>query len=371
MLRKFKVSNFRGFNSEISLDLTRVNNYEFNKTCIKDGVINSALVYGENGVGKSNLALALFDIIEHLTDKNRYDLYYKNYLNALSKTRFAEFYYEFLFDSNIVVYKYIKIDYKTIVFESFSIDGVTLIEYDRRNGSHGFVKLAGAESLKTNLENNQLSILKYVKNNSDLSATDHNSVFSKFFEFIDKMLFFRSLSDKFYFGFDVGETNILQSIITKGNIEDFELFLNTAGINCKLSKVSELGKETIAFDFNGVLLSFGQVASTGTNALTLFYFWYQSIKNTSAVSFVFIDEFDAFYHHSLSALIVEKLKETGVQFILTTHSTSLMTNDLMRPDCYFLMTKEKIKSLPNCTEKELREAHNLEKIYKAGGFDVR
>ena len=68
-------------------------------------------------------------------------------------------------------------------------------------------------------------------------------------------------------------------------------------------------------------------------------------------------------------MVVEKLKASKVQFILTTHNTSIMTNDLLRPDCYFIMYKDRIKSLPQLTNKELREAHNLEKMYKAGSFD--
>ena len=90
----------------------------------------------------------------------------------------------------------------------------------------------------------------------------------------------------------------------------------------------------------------------------------------SKVSFVFIDEFDAFYHHELSKLIVKKLMQTGIQFVVTTHNTSLMSNDLMRPDCYYLMGNNKIKPLSCCTEKELRYVHNIEKIYKGGGFYV-
>lgn len=97
--------------------------------------------------------------------------------------------------------------------------------------------------------------------------------------------------------------------------------------------------------------------------------WYLQILR-GGVSFVFIDEFDAFYHHELSRLVINKLKETGIQFIITTHNTSIMSNDLMRPDCYFLMNSRKILPLPKCTEKELREAHNIEKIYKAGAFYV-
>ena len=67
---------------------------------------------------------------------------------------------------------------------------------------------------------------------------------------------------------------------------------------------------------------------------------------------------------------VKELKKIGVQFILTTHNTSILTNDLLRPDCYFLMKKDIIRSLSKRTSKELREAHNIEKMYKAGSFDV-
>ena len=83
---------------------------------------------------------------------------------------------------------------------------------------------------------------------------------------------------------------------------------------------------------------------------------------------LFIDEFDAYYHHDLSKIIVKELKQTCAQVVLTTHNTSIMTNDLLRPDCYFVMTDELIKPLCNLTSKELRQAHNLEKMYKAGVF---
>jgi hypothetical protein len=45
-----------------------------------------------------------------------------------------------------------------------------------------------------------------------------------------------------------------------------------------------------------------------------------------------------------------------------------MTNELFRPDCYFFIGKNGIKSLSNSTVKELREAHNIEKMYRAGAF---
>ncbi len=369
MLRKFKVSNFKSFEKDFVLDLSETNGYEFNPNCIKNGIVNNALIYGHNGVGKSNLGFAIFDIIEHLTDKNRNESHYNNYLNAYNKSKTSEFYYEFLIHNRIVKYEYWKTDYKTLIFEKFTIDNEDIILFDRSNGNQFSVTLKGAETLNTIINDNQLSALKYIKSNTVLEDHENTQVFIDFFTFLDKMLYFRSLDDRTYLGLSDGRTEIVEDIIEKNNIKDFEKFLNDAGIECQLSIVKVVDKKTLAFNFNGNILLFANVASTGTISLTLFYFWFQSIRDMK-VSFLFIDEFDAFYHHELSALVVEKLKETGVQFVLTTHNTSIITNDLLRPDCYFLMNKKTIRSLSKCTSKELREAHNIEKMYKAGTFNV-
>lgn len=369
MLTRFSVSNFKSFNEEFVFDLQDTNGYEFNIESVKNGVVNNALVFGHNGVGKSNLGFAIFDIIGHITDKTTNELEYSIYLNALNNSETAKFHFEFLFDFNKVVYEYEKTNNKTIISEKFSINENLLAYIDRTKSNVAIVNFKGAESLKTELDNENLSLLKYIKNNSILDKNIENETFLSFFKFIDGMLFFRSLSTNMYLGLEVGRKTLTEDIIESGKILEFESFLNKAGIECKLTVVKESDKDDLAFDFNGKTLSFFRIASQGTKALTLFYFWLQRIREATKVSFLFIDEFDAFYHHELSALIVEELKKTGVQFILTSHNTSIITNDLLRPDCYFLMYKQSILSLARSTSKELREAHNIEKMYKAGAFN--
>lgn len=370
MLTKFSVSNFKGFNTKLIFNLKETSGYVFNKESIKNGVVNNAIVYGPNGVGKSNLGLAVFDIIGHLTDKQTNEPQYSYYLNALNNSKTAKFEYEFIFNSCEVIYTYHKTNHNTIVFESFLINGNELARVDRSVSDEVQVSFKGTETLKKNLSNQNLSLLKYVKNNSELNENEENECFMKFFEFIEGMLFFRSLQENMYIGLESGNRDVAADIIEKGNVSDLEKFLNTAGVECKLTVVKESEKEVLAFDFNGKSISFYQIASQGTMSLTLFYFWLQRIREESKVSFLFIDEFDAFYHHELSALIVKELKKVGIQFVLTTHNTSIITNDLLRPDCYFLMNKKSIKPLAKCTPKELREAHNIEKMYKAGSFNV-
>lgn len=371
MLAKFKVSNFKSFGENFEIDFTKAGKYDFNTDCIKNKIINNAIVYGKNGVGKSNLGFAIFDIIGHLTDKNRNESDYENYINAYSDNKYVKFEYEFLILENKINYIYGKSDYENIVFEDFYINGKLLASIDRRNDNIASILFEGTETLNKNLENNlKLSVLKYIRYNAVLSSQKEKDTLYSFFDFIDKMLFFRSLGQNEYLGLENGVTNIEDYIIEKGLLQDFESFLNTAGIESKLKVIRLVGKKHLFFDFGRKQIPFVEIASKGTQALMLFYFWLQKIKNIDKVSFLFIDEFDAFYHHELSELIVEKLKKTGVQFILTTHNTSIMSNDLLRPDCYFVMNKEKISSLPNLTDKELREGHNLEKIYKANGFEI-
>ena len=211
--------------------------------------------------------------------------------------------------------------------------------------------------------------MKYIKNNSILVDNDDNRIFRDFFSFVEHMLLFRSLEDRTYIGLEDKKGSLEKDIIERDKVAEFEQFLNDANVKCSLTVVDVMGRKSLAFDFGKQKILFTEIMSTGTSALMLFFCRYMQILEGN-VSFVFIDEFDAFYHHELSRLVIQKLKESGVQFVVTTHNTSIMSNDLMRPDCYYLMNSSKILSLPQCTEKELREAHNIEKIYKAGAFYV-
>jgi len=94
MLTRFSVSNFKGFNEEFVLDLQNPNGYAFNQGSIKNGVVNHAIIYGRNGVGKSNLGLAIFDIVKHLTDLQSGDSLYSSYSNAFNQSNTAQFHYE-------------------------------------------------------------------------------------------------------------------------------------------------------------------------------------------------------------------------------------------------------------------------------------
>ncbi len=366
MLHKFSVRNFRNFSEWLCFDLTS-QQYEFNAGAVNEGIVRHALIYGPNGGGKSNLGLAMVDPVLHLVDSPSYfNSLENNYLNGLRKESIAEFVFEFRIDGAEILYCYGKKAWNKLVYEKLSIDGIEIFYIDRRESPLARIDLEGAEHLKKDVGESEISLLKYIKSNSILDETKTNRIFSSLLEFIEGMVFFRSLNASAkgeYVGKDIGVKRLSQGIIEGDAIEDFEKFLNDAGIECSLKvAINSAGDKSIYFDFGETKLEFGMAASTGTLSLGIFYFWWLRLKN-GEVTFAYIDEFDAFYHHALASTIVEKIIASESQTILTTHNTGVMSNDLLRPDCYFVLNKN-ISPITELTAKELRKAHNLEKIYK-------
>jgi len=364
MLLEFRVERFKNFQKELIFKLDEIKNYEFSVDAVKDDVVKTALVYGMNGSGKTNLALAIFDICLNLTDNEKNYDHYNQYIN-LNVDSNAIFYYKFKLGSSTLEYKYEKDTPQHIVREELWIDDTKIIYYDHIS-HEGSVTLEGTETLNTDLNEKNISFVKYISSNSVLPSNTANNTFTKFIDFVNRMLLFSSLEKNFYQGFMLGNEKLSSAIIESGRLKDFEIFLKNAGIEYNLVAKTVGEKKLIFCKFDKKQANFFNVASRGTCSLTLFYYWLAKLDD---VSLVFIDEFDAFYHNNLAREVVQKVLKSKAQAIITTHNTSIMDNDLLRPDCYFNLFDGNIKSFANLTKKELRKAHNVEKMYRAGSFD--
>ena len=108
MLCKFAVTNYRGFEHKIEWDLSKARDYKFNSFAIKNSSIKNGIIYGPNGSGKSNFGLAIFDIVNHLTQKLREPDYYVNFVFAGNQRHTVDFEYTFKFEDQIIEYDYSK-----------------------------------------------------------------------------------------------------------------------------------------------------------------------------------------------------------------------------------------------------------------------
>ena len=366
MLIKFSVKNFRGFAERIEWNLSQPSNYSFNTYAIRDGVIKNGIIYGPNGSGKTNLSVALFDIVNHLTQKFKKPEYYQNFVYGGDASLSVDFEYVFKLDNDILEYQYSKNILGVLVKEALIVDGKEIFKRANSFLNMDEKQFPINKDAKRNLQMNAngISIVNYLLTSYPL-AKDHYLI--KMRDFVNSMLWFRCLKINEYMGFE-SATTILDEFIIKHNlIKDFSDFLyNVSGQKFYFDLERSTEKQLFIKIGNGSVY-FDSCISTGTQSLHLLYYW---LKKMDKASFVFIDEFDAFYHYKLAFEICKQLFNLNCQVFTSSHNTYLMTNELLRPDCNFILKDNKIKPLHACTEKELRFGHNIEKIYRAKAFHV-
>ena len=162
--------------------------------------------------------------------------------------------------------------------------------------------------------------------------------------------------------------SIGKNIVELDAVEELQMFLHELGIDVELAAGEDAEGKNLYCVYKNKAVLFQNIWSSGTSALTFLFLWYLQMKD---MSFVFIDEFDAFYHYELAEAVVRKLLALDTQIVFTSHNTDLMTNELLRPDCYFELRDNQIKSFADRTSKALRQVHNIQKMYKAGAFNER
>lgn len=367
MLKKFSIKNFRGFQELIELDLSNPKNYEFNKHCVTNNVITKAMIYGKNGSGKTNLGRAIHDIQLTLCGET-HSMLRNNFLNGNTKSKFVEFKYEFLIKEQSITFEYKKDNECKLVFEKLQINDTEIYSYDFLDNSKSNLKyfLDHPELQHLIIKNNSISLLRYILNNTELSDL---SILKDLEKFVAGMVAFRTAENITYYSGPAfeDEKNQIEFIIKNDLLDSLNTFFKNYGMDFQL-KSDELpdGSIKLYFDFDRPI-DFIQNSSSGTKAL-ISIFW--AIHKLKHFTFVYIDEFDANLHFELAEAMVKLLcQQQQNQIIMTTHNTDLMTNRLMRPDCYFILTKHELTPLYLKTQRELREGHNLEKLYQAGEFN--
>lgn len=368
MIKRFEVTNYRGFKDTLVFDLSRKRDYENNTDMIRNGIINKGIIFGANGSGKTNLGYALFDITLHLTDtfKDPKLLNPVGYRNLDNDQVSVTFKYVFEFDKDEIVYEYVKDSPLNLESERLTVNGKKVIDIDYNQLDEKYIELSGVKGLDfSKIQDNHISIIKFIYANT---LQGSNIYIQKIMDFVSGMLWFRSLGQGNQFtGVNNSNDNIDQKIIDKGKVKDLEKFLNSNGILAKIKEEIDItGKKFLAVCYKHGSLPLYAVASSGTLSLLLSFYW---SMNFSSVTFMFVDEFDAYLHYESSETLFKFFCSAfDIQTFVTTHNTGLMNNDCSRPDCCFLLSNNKIRGICDCTDKELRMGHNLEKMYKNGAF---
>lgn len=370
MLTFFSVEGYKNFGKRLSFDLSDVRDYRFNAEAVSDAAIQCGLVYGRNASGKTNLGRAIMDVCDNLRSsdyvlRSMDDPTGVSYLNADAGKSVAKFLYRFKLAGSDIEYAYEKIARFELVKESLKVDGVVVFDYDHPDATMIDENMGdfGGKSLNWEFADNIGSVFAYLCNNV---VPDDLGPLKDLYVFIRGMRMLNSGVSVYPLGSVRG---IVSRVIQRGQVEELEAFLRRFGIDEHLvTRETPDGDQALYFQHDR-LIPFVSNCSSGTAALLRFFGLSQG--GLRRPSLYFIDEFDAFYHYDLAEEVIDFLKnEVDSQVICTTHNTDLFSNKILRPDCLFILSKSGICSAANATKRELREGHNLEKLYKAGEFNA-
>ena len=362
MLTRFEVEGFRNFDRKFVLDLSQTRDYRFNTDAIEDGVVSVGLIYGRNAIGKTNLCNALFDISRNVGKAISYPNQ-ANYLSADADTTFAKFRYVFRFGGDSVDYCYSKKGIEDYLEESLSINDKLVYRFDHKKGSlaDGDLSLVGAQNLNWGFKDPGISILNYICHNIPV---DRGNLVFKLFLFARSM---DPIGDE-YLSNRQFVSHLVDKVIESNLVPELQSFLDRFGIHEGLVVRETPSGDRVLYFKKDRLIPFAQNCSSGTVALLRLFNYFHTVD---APALLFVDEFDAFYHHDLAEAVVGYFKEQhGRQILCASHNTDLFSNKVLRPDCLFILSDNKIISAADATQRELREGHNLEKLYKAGEFDA-
>jgi len=377
MLLKFTVQNYKNFKNPLTIDFSDVGGYQFSSDCLNENTISKMLIYGKNATGKTNLGMAIIDIAISPFFSSR--TIAENFINVDSELDSTLFSYVFKFGKDIIEYSYEKfssIKYKT---EKFLINNFEIFNFDYVNNIFEYKNLnkIAAETIlvdrflqsktEEDLNNEEiepaLSFLRWLFANA---AFSNESAMAELRNYINKM---RALSISGVQRNIIRRADPFFETLEGENLNKLETFLNDMGVECQLvSKKLPDGKRELYFK-RKKLLPFFENASSGT--LILFNIYRRILTTLQNMSFCYFDEFDAFFHYEMSEKFLKYFKENypNCQMIFTTHNTNLMSNQLMRPDCLFILSSQgTLTPLNKATLRELREGHNLEKMYISGEF---
>lgn len=381
MLRKFTVKNYRNFKDEIVIDFSDVAGYQFSTDCINEGLISKMLIYGRNATGKTNLGKAITDI-NYIFFRTPGSMNTGVFLNADSREEAAIFSYEFVFGKQLLIYKYARFSNLELQWEKLYLDDKIIFDCNFALGKFNFDNLMYIDAETANISRYlksleereevdditepKLPFIRWLVNNV---ALKNDSILVKLSAYAGRMTIISSgnavklrphrMYDAFF-----------KTLENDDELKGLEDFLNSMGIECKLvlGKLPD-GQRELYFSHEKLVPFFG-TASSGT--LALFDLYRRLFSFSVDPSFIYLDEFDAFYHYEMADSVMRFLKKKYPKclIIMTSHNTNLMTNRLMRPDCLFILSQSgTLTALCNATARELREGHNLEKMYISGEFE--
>ena len=399
MLIQFSARNFKSFKDAFTLDLFTKKQETVSAIYSEAGsnIYSSAVFYGANGSGKSNIlkAFAMMrrlvlneDKIIQSTDILPINQFRLSSESEKDTTSFdicfvhegKKYKYGFEYDSTCVYSEYL------YIYES--VRRTTVFEYDV-DENKGKIKAPKFKDLQN---------LKHLKNSLFLVEADRNDNAEakmvlqwfnscRFIEYSTKM----TLNPIYWSNFGKPEIKkLFQNFITSADFGIKDIYQETKSVNDSYQQISDLSSSSIGeeitvktlhpkYDENNNPISdvpFNLFEDESLGTQKYFYVIGSVIDALQKGSALFLDELDASLHPILTRRIVELFNnkdsnKKGAQLIFTSQDTNLLDQALFDKEQIWFVEKDiyGCSHLTGLAEyKDVRKEHKIERNYIMGKY---
>lgn len=402
MLLQLKMKNYRSYKNETVFSM-EANSYAYKPDNVFEvgndkqmfRLLNTAIIYGANASGKSNVIRALFQVIFFILNKPKVDhkikLYESFAFDIDSKDKPCEFELIFL-DKNAIKYHY-----------KFSILEDRVINEELNYYPKGKITKVFTRDPYNEKNRVQKGFLGDSFKNKEINVFANQLILSKFGDdephelLTDVFLYFKSYEiinatnavHKDFLNRKVS-ADLFANIYLKNRVGQLisaaDTKIKSIDINHKETDEIGISIENNPFQVFGIhdlyhtdnivgeeVLSFAN-ESTGTQSLYVLGGKILSILESGGI--LAIDELDTSLHPFITKMIVmifqnKNLNPKNAQLIFTTHDVTLLDRDLIRRDQIWISEKDEkgVSDLYSLQDFEgLREDTPFDKWYLAGKF---
>lgn len=410
MLIEFSFENFRSIKDEVTLSLLASPDKSLDNNLIdtellkKDSLLRSAVIYGANASGKSNIVLAFNSLKSLVMMSNTFQkgikINYspfkldKKYLSKPTKFKIVfiknniKYIYGVSFTDEKIIDEYLYYypeDRKAIIFERTDTNNYkfTIDKKEQKFLSDKTLEnvLYLSNSTQLNYKKTSVAFDWFKDTLAVLGATEHPKLIDFTIQSLNKDKNLKELILKALFEADLGITDI-EASIEKVSIEDIPLGIRKqlmAILSDNTDKLEKMDIKTIhkILDEKGdefrVEFDFDEESEGTKRLFALIGPWIDSLNNGRVL---IIDELDTKLHHLLNVFLIKLFHDptqnrSNAQLIFTTHNTNLLDLDLFRRDQIWFTEKNSSvgnTDLYSLIEFSPRKDKNVQKGYLAGRY---
>ena len=404
LLIEFSIKNFRSFEKEAILSLLATSdkllpkNVIKTKTLKKEKLLKSAVLYGGNASGKTNVLLALnylvkFVLFSHFNQKGDLLDYFPFKFNKKTITQPTEFIITFIKDDVKYIYSlshndkailneslyYYPKGRKATIFIRSNIDGFTFIKDKSRQRDisektpANVLYLSRATQFDYDLVSKAFDWFK--DNLQVIGPTDHPYLKDFTFDLMQKSHDFKTKVLKALNYADIG----IEDIKAKASREELDSMPKDFPMELQMKKsgtsIEKIFKETrsIIMYHNGIPLNYFQESEGTQRLFSLIGLWIDALENGRIL---IVDELDTKLHHLLNILLINLFHDpsqnkTNAQLVFSTHNLNLLDRKFFRRDQIWFTEKNpstQSTELFSLVEYNPRNDKNYQNGYLAGRY---